>query len=341
VINVGVIGLGFMGQTHYRAYKALDSARVVAAADTVAKRLAGDWSDASGNIGDAAGSHEDLSTVKTYTKMDDLLADDDVQLVDVTLPTFLHEEAVVKAAEAGKHVFCEKPMALTVEASDRMAEAAEKAGVVLMIGQCLRFWPEYEVAKSIVDSGRYGRALAAEFRRLSPLPGWSGWLTDHKKSGGAVLDLHIHDVDFVHYMFGPPEWVSSTGATGPSGGVDHIATVYGYPGGPAVSAVGGWMGPPGMPFEMSFAFFLERAVVSFSLAAASGLVVYPADGEPLRPEVPEGDGWGREIAYLVDCLERGDQPEVVTPASARRSVAISIAERESVAKGEPVALEGV
>ena len=115
-------------------------------------------------------------------------------MVDVCLPTDLHAEVTVAALEAGKHVLCEKPMALTVAECDRMVAAAKASGRFLMIAHCIRFWPEYIALKEIVDSGQYGKVTSALFRRISGLPKWSEWFPNPQRSGGAILDLHIHDV---------------------------------------------------------------------------------------------------------------------------------------------------
>ena len=98
-------------------------------------------------------------------------------------------------------------MALTVTDCDRMIQAARKSGKILQIGHCVRFWPEYAKAKEIVDSGKYGRVVAAMFQRLGAAPGWSvdNWFINEKRSGGVALDLHIHDTDYVQYLFGMPK----------------------------------------------------------------------------------------------------------------------------------------
>ena len=226
-IRVGLAGLGGMGAVHFKSYRQIEGAEVVAVCDPDPKRLTGDWSGAAGNIDAMTGGQADLSNLRTFTNYADLLASD-VDLVDLTVPTYLHAEMAVQALRAGKHVFCEKPMARTSALAETMVEAAEEAGRMLMVGHVLRFWPEYLAMKEMIDSGVYGPVRSAVLTRLSATPAWSweNWMPDPARSGSAALDLHIHDVDTILWYFGQPLWVSSVGTVDAAGGVAHIVTQY-------------------------------------------------------------------------------------------------------------------
>jgi len=157
MVKVGIIGLGFMGRMHLEDYQKHPEVKIVAVSDTIAKKLKGDLSGG-GNISTEKDIF-DFTGIRTYEEADELIADEDVDLVDICLPTHLHAEFTIKALNKGKHVLCEKPMAGCLEECDSMIEAAEKAGKKLMIGQCLRFWPEYEVLKDYVENGKMGKLV--------------------------------------------------------------------------------------------------------------------------------------------------------------------------------------
>ncbi|HEY3416873.1 MAG TPA: Gfo/Idh/MocA family oxidoreductase [Armatimonadota bacterium] len=333
MIKVGIIGVGGIAGAHLGAYGTMDDVQVVALCDKIPERASGTGKSVELNIG---GGDALSVTATPYTDYRQLLADDTVELVDICLPTDLHAEVTVAALRAGKHVLCEKPMALTVEECDRMVAAAQQTGRTLMIAHCIRFWPEYIALKEIVDSGKYGKVVSAGFQRLSPLPIWSseGWLTDPARSGGAALDLHIHDADFVRYLLGSPSSVTAR-VTEDAHGASYIMADYHYGGEEIIYAEGGWLFPAGFPFRMNFLVRLEGATAEWN-AARGPLTIYPEGGDPFTPPLLDGGGHSREITYLVQCLAQGTQPEVVTPFDARESVRLVHAELTAARTGQSV-----
>jgi len=329
MLRIGIAGFGFMGRTHYQCWNKVENARVVAVCDTN-PNIVEDTKKAVGNIGDAE-SDIDFDGLKLFTDFDKMLADAELDAVSITLPTFLHPEA-------GVNVMCEKPMALTVAECDKMIAAAKDTGKLLQIGHCVRFWPEYAKAKEIIDSGEYGRVVAASLRRLGSAPTWSidNWFLDEQRSGGMALDLHIHDSDYVQYLFGMPRAVAGVGAQAPGGGLAHISTQYIYDDDVVVTAEGGWAMTPSFGFEMSFNLALEKATIIYDLTRDPMFKVCPAEGDPFTPKVREGDGWFLQIEYFAR-LVSGEKPEPVTTLEqSRDSVRIVAAEKESVSKGQIV-----
>ena len=160
MVRVGIAGIGFMGVTHYKALKHVEGAKVTAIFTRNPKKLAGDWREVKGNFGEAGGV-EDLTGVKRHDTLEVLLSDREVDLVDLCLPTDLHPPAALAALAAGKHVLVEKPIALTVADAEEMIAAAERAGRLLMVGQVLRFFPEFAYLYQCEDRGEYGDLLAA------------------------------------------------------------------------------------------------------------------------------------------------------------------------------------
>ena len=261
MLKIGIVGLGFMGKMHFRCYKSLENVKISAICDVDAKRL----KDSSGSSGNISGAEDDLdlSNISLYSDFSRMLDEEKLDVVSIASPTFLHASQTKEALKAGLDVFCEKPMALNSLDCQQMANTALQTGRNLQIGHCVRFWPEYVQTKEIIDSQKYGLVLAASFQRFSLTPTWS-WdncFLDGKRSGGAMLDLHIHDTDFVQYVFGMPKEVFSRGLIGPSGDFDHTVTQYLYEDEKVITAEGGWIMAPGFGFEMSFKILLEKATL--------------------------------------------------------------------------------
>ena len=341
MVKVGILGIGFMGTQHFRAYQAYRKARVTALSDLNPKRLDGDWSDIAGNI-EGGGGKADLSRIHLHAKPADLFADPDVDVVDITLPTFVHAKYAIAALQAGKHVISEKPMAIRVAQCGQMIDAAKKARKQLFVAHCIRFWPEYATLKKIIDSKKYGKVLSARFWRISATPTWSwdNWLMDEKRSGGAVVDLHIHDTDFVNYVFGVPKAVRSTGVVGSvsKSCVDAITTQYIYGKGPEVVAHSNWIAAPTFGFTHGFCVCLQKATVEHDAKSGTALTVHTAAGKTLQPKVPAHDGYVAELRHFVDCIEGGKRSDVVTAQDARDALKVTLAEAKAVKTGRTVAV---
>jgi predicted dehydrogenase len=337
-VNVAVVGLGFMGVTHLRAYLANPMARVVAVCDAVRVPVNGILAGVSGNI--TKSDDIDLGPdVRVYRTTEELLADADVELVDFCTPTPLHAAQVIAGLNAGKHVICEKPLARTsAEALEILKVAANSPGI-LMPAMCMRFWPGWSWLKQAVEEQTYGKVLAARFRRDSAMPGWSqqGTYSGGQDLGGALFDLHIHDTDFVNHLFGRPAGVFSSGVLAASGSINHVVTQYDYPGGPNVYAEGGWLLNQG--FNMSYTLLCEQATIDFDLArGANSLIASETGKEPRVVETGDGDGYSKEIDYIVDCVARRQAPTVVTALDGVTALEICEAEERSIRSGAPVKL---
>jgi len=338
MLRIGIVGWGFMGKMHFRCYKSDTNVEVTAICDVDAKQL----QNASGVTGNISGAEDDLdlSNIALYSDLSKMLAEEKIDALSIASPTFLHASQTIEALNAGVHVFCEKPMALNSGECREMAEEAKQSGKTLQIGHCIRFWPEYVQAKEIIDSQKYGKVLAATFQRLSLTPTWS-WdncFLDGKRSGGAMLDLHIHDTDYVQYVFGMPKEVFSRGIIGPSGEFDHTVTQYFYGNDCIITAEGGWIMAPGFGFEMSFKIMLEKATLVYSSAQEPTFRIFPIDGETIIPEIPTGDGYSFEIQHFVDTLSGKAVPSIITPEQSGDSVKIIEAEKESIRNNEKISL---
>ncbi len=326
-----------MGRQYFNHLRNHPRAQVVAVCDQDAARRSGDWADRVGNINVRDGRRVDMKGINVSADWDAVTADEQVDVVAVTLPTPLHADVAVRALEAGKHVMCEKPMALTLEECDRMIQAAETNGRTLMVGQCVRFWPQYELIKQMADEGRIGAVRWATLRRLAcPPPSFNNWMMDASQSGGALIDLHVHDTDFAHHLLGMPATLTARGSRGPSGGIDHVVATYSYADGRYALLEGGWSFTMPWPFEMAITVVGETGTLDFSLIRGPEVLLYGGNEEPEKLAAADGNGWTRELDYLIDCLRVGRPVERCLPTSSRTSIGLALLERRSIETGAPV-----
>ena len=268
-MRIGVVGLGFMGATHLKAIASIAGAQLTAVMDLDEQRLSGDLSGIQGNLGGPA-QRMDFSGIKRYRSVEELVADPEVDAVDVCLPTFLHAPVTIQLLRAGKHVLVEKPMALDGAACDQMVAEAGKQGRVLMVAQVLRFAPAYQALHRYMEDGSVGPVRSAIFRRRCAVPGWGPWELDSSKSGGGIFDLLIHDVDMCLHLFGEPEAVSAVGHEDMTHGIDNILPVplpqSGCRRHRRLASHGAY------PFSMEFTVVGDNGVVEYDSVAAAGAV---------------------------------------------------------------------
>ena len=319
-MNVAVLGLGFMGSTHLKAWRAVD-ANVAAIFSSDERKLAGDLSAIQGNLG-GPGEKYDFSRVRKFTALEPLLEDDSIDAVDICLPTHMHAEVAIEAMRSGKHVLVEKPMALDGPSADAMIEAARKHNRVLMSAQVLRFMPVYEVLREALCGGDLGAARHATFRRRCAAPAWSTWLGDPVKSGGGVFDLLIHDVDMCLHLFGNPESVSATGYSAPKNGVDVITGELHYPGRGTVVVSGGWHHPKAYPFSMGYTVVADKGTIEYNSDGA-GPTLYKLDGTSQALNAPEKDGYRAEIEAFVNACRTGRAPAICPPEESAAAVRLT------------------
>ncbi|MBL9135158.1 MAG: Gfo/Idh/MocA family oxidoreductase [Verrucomicrobiales bacterium] len=340
MINVAVIGLGFMGVTHIKAYRKVPQAKVVGICDAFKLPADGVLTSVTGNVADPDPVKLDLAQVQATKDYKEILANPAVHAVDICLPTAQHVEVASAALQAGKHVVCEKPLARTSAQCREIVEAAKSAKGYFMPAMCMRFWPGWSWLKAAIADQRYGKVLAARFRRVSGPPGWSkGTYFKGAESGGALLDLHIHDTDFIQFLFGRPKQVFSRGLSRFSGAIDHVLTQYDVGGSIAVSAEGSWLMSEGFGFNMAYTVNFENATADFDLSRGPETLKIFEDGKGARVEAIVGDdGYVGELTHFIDSIVAGRAPSVVTPMDGAQAVEICEAEEQSVLSGKPVSL---
>jgi predicted dehydrogenase len=320
-LRLAVLGLGFMGSTHLKALRSIPAAHVLAVLEQDATRLSGDLSAVRGNLG-GPGERMDFSGVKQYREIAPLLADPDIDAVDICLPTDSHAEIAMQALRAGKHVLVEKPMALDGASADRMVEEAERSGRVLMTGHVLRFSAAYGALRGIVRTGEMGPPRFATFRRRCAAPRWGGWLQDPAKSGGGAFDLLIHDADICLHVFGKPEFVAATGFLDAAAGIDCLDAQLYYPGA-IVTMTGGWHNPGEFPFSMEFTTTFQRGTIDYH-SSRTGPILYGSDGTERAMVTDSGDSYAAELEYFVTCCLKGRAPEICPPRESADAVKLML-----------------
>ncbi len=331
--RIGIIGLGFMGRMHATACLNVPEAQLVAVADRKPHRAAGDLTDSWGNIPGTI-DHLPMEGIRGVTDYRELLSMDDVDVVDVCVATPAHTEVVAAALDAGKHVICEKPLAVTSDEARQLADKAADAKRMLMPAMCIRYWPHWVWLKRAIEEGSYGRVLGAGFRRVASLP--PGWFRDGKSSGGGLIDLHIHDTDFVLHAFGSPKQVFSRGYQKSTGATDHVVTHYLYDDVPLVFGEGGWAMADGFDFNMAYTVNFEHATADFNIGRDPVLWLI-RNGEKEAVQL-DSDGYMEEIRAFAKSVDEGRPPSAVSADDAVRSLEIAEAEQKSIETGQPVSL---
>jgi predicted dehydrogenase len=299
-----------MGSVHLSAIESLESATLTAVSSRTpptADRL-------------PQGSLSHLKTgalpadVHWYANWRELVTDPNVDAVDICLPTWLHKEVALSALENGKHVLCEKPMALTSSDCDQMLDEAGRSGRIFMVAHVLRFMSSYRYAASFVSSVCRGSVTACTMRRKSGYPKWGEWLSREEYSGGAILDLLIHDIDQALKLFGQPNTVSAVN----DGEIDTVKGTLRYANGLEVQIEGGWYAP-GMPFSSGFRITGEDADLSFE----GGKLQLTLSGHEQTVDIPKQSEYTEQMSYFAECCRNNTAPELCLPSESAQAVRLA------------------
>jgi predicted dehydrogenase len=331
-IKVALVGAGGIGNAHSNAYTHISDAKITAVVDVrreYAEKLAA------------------VHGANAYTSVDEMLARESIHMVDICTPSFTHPAIAIQCAGHGLHVLVEKPIAYTREDARAILETVQKNGVMFMVAQVIRFWNEYVYLKHIYDTGTYGKLLQVWFTRVcgAPLWAWENWYVDPARSGFAPFELHIHDIDYIHYLLGKPDRVRSLGLNRPEISASFLKSQFFYDAIPGViveAEAGWWQGP--VPFAATFRAVFENAVLAYD---NEKLTLYEAKGSAPRVidltvglqmtssiNLKDTSGIYNEIAYFIECVKSGKAPAVITPEQSLMSLNILLTELESARTGE-------
>jgi len=328
-MKIGIIGTGFMGTTHAAGW-----------AETEAT-IAGFVTKSTENGQGLA----DRYNARLYPNLDGLLAE--VDGVDICAPTHLHHELVLHAAAAGKHVICEKPLARTLSQAHEMIAACQSAGVKLLVGHVVRFFPEYAQAKAVVESGDIGQPAVIRLRRgtFCPKKAEDNWFVDFEKSGGMMFDLMVHDFDYARWVAGEVESVfaKNISSARPDAPVDYGLAILKHRNGTISHVEGSWAYPPPL-FRTRLEIAGSDGWLEFDSekTAAIGLHLHQARVD--APDVPlpgsplSESPYTTQIKAFYNALAH-NAPVRVSAADGLAAVQIGLAAIESAQTGKPVHLE--
>jgi predicted dehydrogenase len=283
-----------------------------------------------------------------FTDWDTLLAETNPDIIDICTPTPAHREYVEKAAAAGKAIFVEKPLARTMEDCDAIIAAIEKASVPAMSGHVVRYFPEFAAAKAVIDNGGIGKAVTVRTARMAGFPqilGRKNWYADPDMSGGVVLDMILHDFDWLRWTFGPVTRVYARGLFGLNeyvGQLDYALVTLKFASGTVGHVTGSWAHPGGFRTTLEVAGdnglidhdSNRSAPITASLRATGGGAGVAV---PESPMTATDDPYYKELHAFVQALEAGVTPPI-TVYDAREATKIALAALESIATGKVVTL---
>jgi predicted dehydrogenase len=326
-LRVGVVGAGFIGETHVAAWAAEGIRAVIHDVDA-----------------DRAAALAERHGARVAGSLDELFGAVDV--VDVCTPTHLHADVAIAAARAGRHVICEKPMARTLSDAEAMLAAARDAGVRLFVAHVVRFFPEYVAARQAVMDGAIGapgvlRLTRASFRPRQPA---GHWFFDHARSGGIVLDLMVHDLDYARWVAGDVVAVHcrSASVAQPDAGVDHAVAILTHRSG-AISHVSASWGYAPPTFVTSFEIAGSHGLIEHSSTTTApvmpSLLAGAADGglTAIADTGLAGDPFRLELAEFAGAIRDGMEARI-GPADGLEALRLALAADESARTGAVVRL---
>lgn len=323
-MRVGLVGAGFMGGVHLNAYAAIPEVEVVGVADA---RI------------ESAEAGAAIVGARPYGSYEELVAAEDVELVDVCLPTAFHRDIAVRAAAEGRHVILEKPISRTIEDAQEILDAFSGEGPRLFVGHVVRFFPEYVGIKEKIVAGDLGTVGVVRTSRRSPLLfGWNDWYADWRISGGVLLDLVIHDFDFLRWALGEVERVYARGVLGHEyNRLDYALTTLRFESG-AIAHVEGHWGFPG-PFNYSIEVAGSHALLTADSREPASLELIGGAADDVVDLATGKSPYEAELAHFVRCISTGEEA-IVEGRDAYEALRIGLAATESVLSGKPVTLGG-
>jgi myo-inositol 2-dehydrogenase/D-chiro-inositol 1-dehydrogenase len=325
-MRIGIAGTGTMGEVHAAAWR------------SVGAELIG-CTSAHLDQAEALASRYQIRVFADYTELLN-----EVELVDICTPTPLHKPMVLQAAKAGKHVICEKPVALTPEDARTMIQACKEAGVRFFVGMVVRFFPQYRLAKEFVTSGQIGDLGVLRLKRVTYVPQKSpdNWYFDPTLSGGMVVDLMIHDFDYSRWLAGEVERVYARRNRSAAGRAQYVQAILRFRSGAIALVEGGWAYPPGI-FRTGLDLSGTGGLIEWNSDQPAPVLTFfpPQLSDTASVGLPVSglgeDPYTAEIRHAYHAIQSGTDFEV-TAEDALEALRISRAVEESLSTGRPVLL---
>ena len=312
---VAIIGGGFISNIHAQCYKNL-GVKIEAIAD-ISEKVRQEF--------------KERYNCKTYSSAEEMLENvsDNIDLVDICAPTFLHEEFILLALKHNKHVICEKPLSINIDFVENIIDKFENNNRYLMTAQVIRFWTEYVKIKEWIEEGIFGNIKLVSAMRLAQHPK-SEWFYNPKKSGGGIFEFHIHDIDFLCYLFGDVKEVYANGSKDENESWDFINSSIKFKNGISASAQGIFGITDNYPFTANIKVIGDKATAEYSLSAgvnldsdgkqSNSLILYRKGKEPIIENIKSKDAYELELEYFIDCVKNNKKPEIVSLDSIKRTI---------------------
>ncbi len=325
-MRIGIIGAGTMGSVHAAALRRIEGVHVVAVG---AREVGATMAALIAELG-----------CEALPSAEAVCARPDVDAVVIAVPTDAHAEIVTQAARVGKDIFCEKPLARTLQQGEAMLAAVAEAGVKLAVGHVVRYFPEYAAAHELVQRGELGTPGVVRTTRGAGFPQVAGnWYADVERSGGVVLDMMIHDFDWLRWTFGPIERLYAQGLTyrGRTG-KDGAMAIVRFSSGAVGYVEGSWSYPSGFrtTLEVSGSAGLIRTAsqgtkpLTFELAPTNGGV-----GVAVPTGGLQEDPYLLQLRDVVRWFGGGPAPRS-SGQDALEALLLSLATLESIRSGRPI-----
>lgn len=341
-IGIALIGCGYSGcELHAVWYQHIPELQLIAAVDQDIER---------------ARKAADRFGAKIYSdNYRDVLKNSEIDVVDINVPAHLNREITVAAAEAGKHILCEKPMAVNLDDADAMIAATEKNRIKFMVGHVLHFFPEYISLKKAVKqnvigkiySGNAIRWIGEPYYPLSSL--WNKWYGSPEMGGGVTLSTQVHDIDILKSIFGNVKEVYSVqrNYTHKEFMIDDFSTTLLFFDDERMAAtMTSWASSS--PLTQELDLFGDEGYLSLrsggtltSIKSPKGLSpvkAYLKDGSVINLEVENVSGYFNEIKHFISCIINDEKP-IVDPYSSRESLKITIAALNSAKIGKKIKID--
>jgi len=315
-MKVGIAGCGFMGEVHTQSYKKLGY-DLYAIGEMNSKKLE-EFS-------------QKFSPKKKYNDVFDMIEDEEIDIIDICLPTPLHKKTAIAALNNNKHVLIEKPIALTIEEAVEIKKAASKSKGKLMVAHVLRFWTGYSEIRNLFDTQKLTKVKEIYASRYNELPLWSKgiWIMDEEKSGGIIIDLMIHDIDFIMWNLGKVNKVWAKGIINDKGFHIQVMAILEFESGGTAYIEGGYLNPKGVGLNSQIRVYTEDSRVE--MYSHEEFVRFNKENAVTEQiKLSTIDGYKEEISYFLECIKNNVEPSIITCEDAIDSLAVCLALRNSL-----------
>lgn len=324
--NIGVLGAGFMGDVHLNCWKNIDQVEVKGVVDQKPSRR----ESVSDNYG-----------VTTCETIEELLEEEELDLMDICLPTPMHRKATEVAVESVEGIICEKPIARTLDEALAMKKITRQNDVNLYIGHVVRFFPEYVKMRDRILDGEIGHVgMVRTFRGGAAPFGRAEWYRETDQSGGILLDMLIHDLDWLRWSVGEVKSVFTKGLSRDSENKDLALINTRFKNGVIAHVEGSWAHPEGFPFTTKVDAAGSDGLLTFDSNSSVPLEIYRSKSEGSSgtgaPESPlTTNPWCKQLNHFVNCFSNQSQPRVTVEDSIK-ALKISLSAMKSLETGKPV-----